>query len=283
MNGQLYAGGRTTGALGSALTGTTDGFIARLDSGTGAIDNVSQFGQKALQTEPVRISAASGGKTVLSALGLHRGSLNPPVSGLLTTETSLRAGDEFSVQVNGKDAQKFTILANDTMDTLMQRIKSYAGVNATVSTVTISGKTSLRIEAKDGSPVELIAGADGKDALAKLGISPERLTVPHIATSDEPKVSPGGTYGLALSSALDISTTAGAGVALNQLASAISTSQSGYRSLYWDDTKVMMVDGTTQPSTDPVIAGQLANYQAALDRLTSSSSSSLTTSTMLGF
>jgi hypothetical protein len=142
-------------------------------------------------------------------------------------------------------------------------------VNATVSTVTISGQTTLRIEAKDGSPVELIAGGAGKDALAKLGMTAERLTVPHIAGTDDPKVSPGGTYGLALSSALNISTAAGAGTALNQLTAAVSTSQSAYRSLYWDDTKALMVDGTTQPSTDPVIAAQLANYQAALTRLTS--------------
>jgi len=268
MGGQIYAGGRTQGALGGALTGSTDGFVAQIDSGTGSVASVHQFGQKALRTEPVRVSAVTGGDTVLGALGLHRGTLNPTPSPLLTTQTTLRAGDEFSMKVDGKDIKKFTILADDTMDSLMKRIKSYAGTKATVSTLTLSGSTTLRIEAKDGSPVELVAGANGKDALAKLGIAPQRLTVPHLVKSGEPKVSPGGNFSLALDIAMNLSTAADAAAALGKLKSAISTSQTGYRSMYWDDGKAKLVDGAKPSSTNPIIAAQLKNYQAALTRLT---------------
>jgi hypothetical protein len=51
--------------------------------------------------------------------------------------------------------------------------------------------------------------------------------------------------------------------------------QTAYRSLYWDDTKAKMVDGVKNTATGTqstaIANAQLANYQAALNRLNSSS------------
>ncbi|MGH6780711.1 MAG: SBBP repeat-containing protein, partial [Sphingomonadaceae bacterium] len=92
----VYAGGRTTGALDGAQHGAVDGFVSRIDSATGAIESISQFGQVALRTEPVRIAAAQGGAGIMGALGLRRGLVNSADSTRLVAQTSVRAGDELA-------------------------------------------------------------------------------------------------------------------------------------------------------------------------------------------
>lgn len=278
LGGSLYAGGRTAGALTGTRTGSVDGFVARIDAGSGAVSGITQFGQTALKSAPVRISAAIGGDTVLGALGLHRGALIPDVSARLTTQTSLRAGDEFSIAVGSAAAKKVTIRTDDTLATLATRVRLITGINATVTTLTLGGSATLRIDAKAGSTVEMLAGAPGKDALAKLGMAPRRLSVPVTGGAHDPKVRPGGTFALALSSALNVNSAADAAVAAGKLKAAISTSQTAYRSLYWDDSKAALADGTTATAagSNPVATAQLANYRAALARLN-------TTNPLLGF
>jgi hypothetical protein len=193
-------------------------------------------------------------------------------------QTSLRAGDEFSIKVGDGAVRKLTITADDTLTTLASRIRGITGVNATVSTPKSSdgSGTVLRIEPKPGQTIEFIAGADGKDALAKLGLPEARVTVPATTTSSTPKVTPGGRYGLGLSEGLDITSASDAAIALAHIKSAISFTQTGYRSLYWDDTKAALVNGTSASSGGTSIEqAQLANYQAALDRLSSGPSTTI--------
>lgn len=280
MDGELYAGGRTTGAMNGTRQGAVDGFISRIDPASGAIASTTQFGQTALRTEPVRISAAPGGTSVLGSLGLARGTLNPATSGKLVSQTSLRTGDEFSLRVEGGKVKKITIAADETLTSLAAKVRAVLGAKGTVSTPKTGDTSTLRIEAKAGNSIELIAGSADKDALAKLGIEPQRLSVPAVAASGAPKVQPGGTYGLALTDVLDLSSAAGATAALGKIKQAISTSQTAYRSLYWDDGKASLVEGYTNRGKGGVgtarVNAQLANYQAALDRLN-------TTNLSLGF
>ena len=55
--------------------------------------------------------------------------------------------------------------------------------------------------------------------------------------------------------------------------------QTAYRSLYWDDGKAQMVDGVKNTATGTQStareSAQLANYQAALNRLNAGASSTL--------
>ncbi|WP_404367714.1 SBBP repeat-containing protein [Sphingomonas sp. MMS24-J45] len=277
VNGDLYVGGRTTGALDGTRRGSVDGFIGRIDAATGAIESITQFGQTALRTEPVRVSAGVGDDSVLGALGLHRGALNPEASVKLVAQTSLRAGDEFSLRVQGGAAKKVVIQADDTMTTLADRIRKLTGSGATVTTALVSGSTVLRIEAKAGSSVALVAGPEGKDALEKLGMDPTRLAVPVLAAKNAPKVRPGGNYGLALTEALNVTTAKDAAATLNVLKSAISTTQTAYRSLYWDDGKARLVDGTKPGASTmtPAQAAQLDSYKSALARLTPAANGTL--------
>ena len=277
VNGALYVGGRTTGALDGAKRGSVDGFVGRIDATSGAIENVTQFGQISLRTEPVRISAGAGGDTVLGALGLHRGALNPEASIKLVAQTSLRAGDEFSLRIQGGAAKKVVIQADDTLTTLADRIRGLTGSKAVVATAIVSGSMVLRIDAKAGSSVALVAGAPGKDALEKLGLNPTRLAVPVIAARGAPKVRPGGNFGLALTEALNLSTSKDAAATLTIIKSAISTTQTAYRSLYWDDGKARLTDGVKPGAgaMTPAQAAQLASYKSALARLTPAADNTL--------
>ncbi|MCB2014680.1 MAG: hypothetical protein R3E11_12990 [Sphingobium sp.] len=271
MNGSLYAGGRTTGVLGTAKTGTTDGFVVALDAASGAQLSASQFGRLAEQTGAVRISAASGGASALGAMGLARGTLTPLDSDKLTAQTSLREGDSFSVRLNDGAIRKISIAADDTMTSLAARIRSALGNKATVTTPTVDGKKVLRIEAKAGADVELIAGAAGNDALEKLGLDPSRLTVPEISGPRDPKVRPGGTYGLGLTEALSIGTAKDAAIALKTIKLAISVSQTAYRSLYWDSGKEALVNAGNGNGRGPSAyqLAQVERYQDALTRISS--------------
>lgn len=270
MNGSLYVGGRTTGAMDGARRGAVDGFISRIDTATGAIQSTTQFGQTSLRTEPVRIAAAAGGAGIMGALGLQRGTVNGIDSAKLVAQTSLRPGDEFTLKVDGKTAKKITITAEDTLTTLADRIRKATGIDITVTTPKVGDKSVLRIDAKPGHAIELVAGADGKGALAKLGIEPQRLSTPPVAPKNAPRVQPGGTFGLALSDAYSLSTLESAALALKTIESAISMTQTAYRSLYWDDGKAALANGSTKTisgGASPYQQKQLAMYQDALSRL----------------
>ncbi|WP_395328323.1 hypothetical protein WBP06_12855 [Novosphingobium sp. BL-8H] len=272
LGNTLYVGGRTAGTLEGTKAGTVDGFIARLDGDTGEVQTVSQWGLVATTVEPVRITTLAGGDNALDALGLHSGLLNPTTSATLVSQTSLRTGDEFSISVDGEDARKITIDKNETMTTLAAKIKKITGTDATVTTSLVDGQTTLKITVAAGHTLVLAAGGDGKDALAKLGLTPVKLSTPKVKGKNDPKVTPGGSYSLSLSDALSLGSKAAATEALTKVKSAVSMIQTAYRSLYWDSTKTALVDGVTSTNGGSAYQkAQLANYQAALSRLTGSS------------
>ncbi|MFD2134712.1 hypothetical protein ACFSLT_04775 [Novosphingobium resinovorum] len=272
LNGALYVGGRTAGTLGDAKKGSVDGFVARIDPADGSVQTVSQWGQRSSAVEPVRITAVAGGATSgLGALGLHRGVLNQQSTGDLVAETSLRLGDSFKISVDGETARTVTIEKGETMTSLAAKIRKIAGTDATITTPFTDGASSLKIDVKSGHTLELIAGADGKDALGKLGLDPIRLVPSKVLDPKAAKVMPGGRFNLNLSSALTLTDATTAGTALSRVKSALSMIQSAYRSLYWDSGKAAIVDGTISGSGGSAYQqAKLASYQAALSRLTGS-------------
>lgn len=268
LGGRLYAGGRTSGQIGGTKTGAVDGFVVAFDPASGAQLSATQFGQVAQRTEAVRLSAAPGGASVLGAMGLARGVLTPLDSPGLVAQTSLRAGDSFSVRLGEGIARKISIAADETLATLAEKVRKALGSKANVTTPTVDGERRLRIEAKPGADVALIAGPAGSDALARLGLAPARLSVPYLPVGKEPKVQPGGTYGLGLTPALSLGTARDAAVALQKVKEAISTTQTAYRSLYWDSGKAALVQGQAGGGTVSAYqAAQVARYQDALTRL----------------
>lgn len=270
LGDDIYVGGRTNGAIDGDRRGAVDGFVGRIDLATGALESVSQFGRVAQRTETVQVAAAPGGSTIMGALGFNRGQINATESTTLTSLTSLRKGDSFSLTVNGGTAKKVTIDATETFATLTKKLGKILGSSATVTTPTVNGQQTLRITAKNGQKIELIAGPNGTDALSKLGMLPARLIGSTSTGSKTPKVSPGGNYGLNLNLGLNLSDRGAAAAALDAVKSAISMTQSAYRSLYWSDANANIVDGkkaTISGGGSPYQQKQLANYKAALERL----------------
>lgn len=268
LNGSFYVAGRTTGDLGGDRMGKVDGFIGRFDLDSGTLDDITQFGKPALSQDPVRISGIAGGNTVLGALGLHRGTLNPDMDTDLMAQTSLRPGDAFSIRIGSGVVRNITILEGDTVTSLARRISLATWNQATVTAARTGGTLALKFEAQSDRPMQLIAGKDGQDALAKLGIEPMKLVKPDTATPDTPKVVPGGRYGLSLSDGLNLNSAADAKTALDALKAALSVTRSAYRSLYWDSTKAGLVEGKSSVALTPRQQTQLDQYTSALNRLT---------------
>jgi hypothetical protein len=288
MGDKIYAGGRTTGDLGATRRGPVDGFVTQIDTATGTVGTTTQFGQIQTRTEPVRVAADVGGANALSALGFARGTLNPTVSDRVTTQTTLREGDYFSIKADDLSVRRVTIEKGDTLKTIAERMQGMIGASkGTVTATTIDGVQSLRISMKQGHEMELLAGSGDADALSKLGLEPQRIANAAAVVGTAPKVKPGGAYGLELSEALSLGSIDNAKAALGKIKDAISMTQTAYRSLYWDDGKATIVDSSSptksgkKGGSTAVEQAQLKNYQAALSRLQSSSSS--TTATLLGF
>ena len=274
-NGKLYVGGRTTGDLGGTRSGPTDGFVARIDPASGGVEKISQFGQPTLRTEPVRLAASDGGSSKVDALGFGRGAATPDGSLKLTTGTSLRAGDSFQMRVAGGVVRTITIGKDETLTTLADKVRKITGSKALVTTPKKDDGAMLRVSPKAGIDIEFIAGPAGRDALEKLGLPAARVSGMEPIDSDAPRVRPGGSFGLGLNPSLSIVDTKSAKDTLAKLKSALSMSQTAYRSLYWDDTKLAMVEGAKKGGSTAREQAQLANYQAALSRLGSGPSTSI--------
>lgn len=274
-NGKLYVGGRTTGDLGGTRSGPTDGFVARIDPAAGGIEKITQFGQPTLRTEPVRVAASEGGSSKVDALGLGRGVATPDGSLKLTTGTSLRAGDSFQMRVAGGVVRTITIGKDETLSTLADKVRKITGAKALVTTPKKDDGAMLRVSPKAGIDIEFIAGPAGRDALEKLGMPAARVSGMDPVDKDAPRVKPGGSFGLGLNPSLSIADTKSAKETLAKLKSALSMSQTAYRSLYWDDTKLAMVEGGGKGGSTAREQAQLANYQAALSRLSSGPSTSI--------
>ncbi|MGH6780712.1 MAG: hypothetical protein ACREB5_01210 [Sphingomonadaceae bacterium] len=159
------------------------------------------------------------------------------------------------------------IAADETLTSLADKVRKITGTQAAITTPRVGGKSTLQINVKTGHSIELIAGADGRDALAKIGMEPARLTASDIPDPKAPKVRPGGNFGLNLTGALNLGAAKDATVALTKIKSAISMTQTAYRSLYWDSTKEALVNGTVTSGGNAYQQTQLARYRDALDRL----------------
>jgi hypothetical protein len=170
------------------------------------------------------------------------------------------------------------------MGTLLTKLTKITGSKASILTSTTNGQKTLKIQSKSGTDLELIAGPEGSDALGKLGLTPSKVAVPYLPGDNDPSVAPGGSYGLSLSHALSLSDAKSAAIAANKIKSAISTTQTAYRSLYWDDAKAALVNGSSSSGTVSAYqSAQAARYQDALSRISSITASfSTTTDTSTG-
>jgi hypothetical protein len=223
------------------------------------------------QAAPTTIAVASGGASVLDRLGLPQGEIPQSDSKQLVDATSLRAGDRFYV-TSGTTGRSVavTIDAKETLQTLARKIETASGrtLKVTIKTdkdhvtgldgdtkITAGGVQRLSITYADGRDGAVLrAGEAGRDALAGLGLTPGYIG---------PSTSDLKTFGLDLPKTLSLKDAEAAKAATSTLQLAIKALRDAYKALDPDSSKPKVTG-----SAPPYLKAQLANYQAALARLT---------------
>lgn len=275
-NGEVYiAGSAGTDLPGAPVAvGKKDGFLARLNIATGAIDWSRRFTGKDGFAAPTSIAADPNGSSALDRLGLPQGGLDLSDSQKITAATSLRAGDQFTVRSGTGRPQTITIDANETLDTLAQKIRRATGFQAKVTIGSSDGVRKLSIQPQTSRMVlEFGAGKTDKNALALLGI-PEgvvRTTVVDKTLGSVPADGKGQIYGLGLPSDLNLNDSG----AISHAAAEVAAAQGVIRKAYKDLVATASPKTPAQTAAAKATSGQvpqylqnqIANYQAALDRL----------------
>jgi hypothetical protein len=210
---------------------------------------------------------------VLDRIGLPKGELDLSDSPQLTAATSLRAGDTFTIKSGLGNKGTVTIEAKDTLDTLAAKIRRASGFQAKVSLSTVDGVRTLKVEPlTDRATLEFDAGKTDKDALVSLGI-PEGIVrkTKMVNGKSTPADGRGPLYGLGLAGDLSLENETERKRALSEIDQALTQVRIVYRELVAAASpKTAQQQAAAKPS-GPVpayLTNQIANYQAALNRLT---------------
>ncbi|MND80195.1 hypothetical protein D3C80_719630 [compost metagenome] len=270
VDGKVWLTGVSDRPIGAKATDPTSGYLARLDPLTGAVEWKQTWTGADGQAAPTTIAVASGGASVLDKLGLPQGEIPQSDSKRLVDATALRAGDRFYVSSPTGRSVAVTIDAKDTLQTLARKIETASGrsLKVTIKTdmdyttgmdgdtkVTAGGVQRLSIAFADGrAGATLRAGEAGRDALAGLGLTPGYIG----PKSDDLK-----TFGLDLPKSLNLRDAAAVKNAHDKLGTALVTLRAAYRALLPESDKPKVTG-----EAPAYLQAQLANYQAALARLT---------------
>lgn len=273
-DGQVWIAGTSAGDLpDQPKVGAQDGFLARIDVDAGAVDWSRRFTGTSGKAAPSAIAVAPDGASVLDRLGLPTGELSQENSQQITAVSAARAGDQFTISVNGGPARAVTIEADDTLDTLALKIRRASNFSAKVTISSVAdGKRQLKIEpANTTSLVAIGPGKGDADALEQLGIAQgvvratrtdkDGATVP---ADGKPKI-----YGLGLPADLNLDDSSQVSHALAELAAAQDVIRAAYKDLVAAATpKSAQTAAAAAKGTVPAyMKNQISNYQAALDRL----------------
>ena len=289
-DGQVWITGTTTSAElpDQPKVGTQDGFLAKIDADAGAVDWSRRFTGASNKAAPTALAVAPQGASVLDRLGLPTGELTVDGSQQITAQSAIRAGDQFTIAVGNLPPKTVTIEANDTFDTLALKIKRASGFAAKVSVAsTLDGGRQLKIEPANSTSLLTIGRVKGDtDALGELGVV-EGVVGATRSDKDGKSVPADGKaqlYGLGLESTLNIDNADQVGHALAELAAAQDAIRKAYKDLVAAATPKSAQTAAAAAAAaggkvPAYMTAQIANYQAALDRLTGGSSSSGTDST----
>jgi hypothetical protein len=271
-DGKVWITGIADRGVAAKDTDPTQGYLARLDPVTGAVEYERTWSGQGDQAKPLTLAVASGGASVLDRLGLPKGEIDQSDSKRLIDATSARVGDRFYISPpDGGRQISVTIEAKDTLATLARKIEiaSAGKLKASVVseggavtgregeiTTTTGGFQRLSITARNGKTgAVLTAGETGRDALAGLGLSPGYIG----ASSGDDVVK---TFGLDLPAGLTLNDAASAKTAGERLQTAMKAVRDAYRAL----NPATNAPGAGGP-VPAYLTNQLANYQAALARL----------------
>ncbi len=222
----------------------------------------------------------ASGSSVLDALGLPRGTVNPNQSVDLTAQTTLRAGDSFQIQLQGIAARTATITIDkgETLQSLVSKINIQLQSYGKASVAYTNGAEGLTIAVNPGVTIGLASGPANFDALSRLGIPPGNLSAPATKNSDGSANTTSSStdtpsFGLGLTGSFDLTTKTGADMARSQLLGVLSKIQSAYQTTNAPATPAA-TPGNTSGAAPAYLTSQLSNYSLALSMLGGSTSSS---------
>jgi hypothetical protein len=279
-NGQAYLVGSAGKNLADQATvGTKDGYVAQIDVATGKATWEQRLTGKDGYATPTSIAVDSSGLSALDVFGIPRGTMQYTQSDKIVSSTAARAGDTFQVRTRERGTlTTITIGADDTLDTLADKIRKATGYAAKVEFSTSGNNRMLKISpSQTTSTVEILPGKGGSNVLGALGLNAgvvRNTKVDHgVTVSADGK---GPVYGLSLPTDMDLTTDAGRKIATAALTKALSAVRSGYREMADKANGVATststtTSGKTGGTVPTYLTNQIANYQAALDRLTGAS------------
>lgn len=277
--GQVYLTGQISSnpIAGTGADSADEGYVAAVNPQTGQVTWSQTYEGQENEAAPTSIAVSQTGASVLNQLGLPSSISYTPSQNLLNY-TSLRPGDQFYIQSGSGSPVPVTISADDTYQTLAQKIESASNysVTATVTPGT-NGQTLKLAPAYPNQQVSLLPGAVGMNALSALGLQQGVLTsnaskesspvVPASSLGLPPSNSLKNGYSLNLSTDLNLNDASDAKAAASALSAAASTIQG----IYSDMTTPPSSSSSTSGSVPAYLTNEIANYQAGLARLTGSS------------
>lgn len=251
--GAVYLAGSTSGNLsGTATSSSSDAFVRKLDANGNTVWT-QQFESAAGASAARSISVDAQGASVLDTLGLPRGKIAFDEAQSLTAGSSVRAGDHFFVRINEGAKFKITVAAGETMRSLARKINNVMLLKGSAE-VSRTGGDGIKISAKEGNVIELIAGSKGFDALAGLGFEPLKLDNLKKSTTS---TAASKTFALGLKLDLAIEDKLKANTTTYQLGSAMEVIKGAYLAL----------TGTTLSPTGGLDQRALNSYRSALGAL----------------
>lgn len=253
------------------ITGQTDltgkdaeqkaqGFLSRVDPETGQVEWTRAFEGQNGHVAPISVAVSAGGASVLDRLGLPQGDIDFTPSRKVTDATSARVGDQFFVDLGSGRLRPVTIEARDTLESLARKIASASNNRLKAVVAKSDGRDVIKISPRDERDLaELVPGPAGRDALEALGLS-QTLIRPTDAKSDGRAV-----FALRMPGDLSLADKAAIKAAGEAIQAAMTQVRAAYRALAEKDRPTSTRTGGPAPA---YMTAQIANYQAALSRLT---------------
>ena len=286
-DGTVYLAGTTSGTFAGQVrntANTSNAVVAALGSG-GTINWVRQYGGMDGQSTGAAVAVDPTGASVLDALGLPAGAINLNQSVDLTTATTLRPGDSFQIKIATASSTRtatITIDAGETLNSLTTKINAELGATGKASVSYGSSGEGLKIAVNSGVTATLIAGPADSDVLGRLGIAAGVITSAATTTSSSTTATTTSatsqSFGLGITNNMDITTSTDAGATRATLLNVLSAIRNIYQKTNTPASSTSTTASTTSSGTAPsYLTAQVANYNLALNLLTTSSSSSSST------
>jgi hypothetical protein len=255
---------------GSAPIGKQDGYIVALDPGAGVSSSAQRITGKDGYVTPTSIAVDASGSSALDVMGLPKGALAWTDSQLITSATSARGGDQFQIRTReGGPLTTVTLAANDTLETFAAKVKRAAGYRAKVEIVVDGDVRRLKITpANDSSTVEILPGKNGRNLLSSIGLAEGVIRNTTVENGKTVATTGTNVYGLGLANNISLATDDAIRNAQLVLSKAMSSIRTAYRDLESAAKPASLTNPAITGTAPAYLTNQIANYQAALDRLT---------------